>query len=386
MIGNMQFTAVTLMTLMAVALIAWMPRRLYYDKVANLSRWLMVAGLALLGVQFALQYHHGFRTQGVTQAVFVNLLFFIPCSTLLSLSILNLQRQGRILLQEWLAGPITLAVAAVVMVAVGLSDGHQLMSDTPEMRNAEMMGSVCYSVMQIYFAYLLLTELRRMRLALANYYDRERSSLLNWMQYSIVLLTVLALTVPILIYFTGLILAIYGLLFFGSIFYLWLQFIGYIRTNAMQRMRDAEEAEEEEARTTDKARNSDADYTHVERAAAQWLENKGYTRSGITVKTVAKEMQLPRHQLTAWLKTTEHGQFSQWITYHRIEAAKQLIKQHPEWNNEAIAQACGFSTRNYFQTVFKKSTGLSPSEYQSITLPSRWLRHRGRQQRHHRDR
>lgn len=363
----MQFTAVTLMTLMAVALIAWMPRRLYYDKVANLSRWLMVAGLALLGVQFALQYHHGFRTQGVTQAVFVNLLFFIPCSTLLSLSILNLQRQGRILIQEWLAGPITLAVAAVVMVAVGLSDGHQLMSDTPEMRNAEMMGSVCYSVMQIYFAYLLLTELRRMKLALANYYDRERSSLLNWMQYSIVLLTVLALTVPILIYFTGLILAIYGLLFFGSIFYLWLQFIGYIRTNAMQRMRDAEEAEEEEARTTDKARNSDADYTHVERAAAQWLENKGYTLSGITIKTVAKEMQLPRHQLTAWLKTTEHGQFTQWITYHRIEAAKQLIKQHPEWNNEAIAQACGFSTRNYFQKVFKKSTGLSPTEYQKIS-------------------
>ena len=363
MMDNMQFTAVILMTLMTVALAAWMPRRLYYDKVANRSRWLMAAGLALLGVQFAIQYHHGFRSQGVTQAVFVNLLFFIPCSALLSLSMLNLQRQGRIRLTEWLAGPITLAIVATIMIGVGLSNGHQLMSDTPEMRNAEMMGSVCYIVMQIYYTYLLLTELRRMRLALANYYDRERSSLLNWMQYSIALLTVLALTVPVLIYSSGILLAMYGLLFFGGIFCLWLQFIGYIRTNALKSMREAEEDENTE--DDNKQRIANSDYSRIEEAAGKWLEAGSHLHSGITIKSAAEEMHVARYLLTAWLKTTRHGQFSQWITYHRIEAAKQMLKQHTDWSNETIAQACGFSTRNYFQTVFKKNIGLSPTEYQA---------------------
>ena len=361
MMGNMQFTAVMLMTLMTVALALWMPRRLYYDKVANRSRWLMAAGLALLGVQFAIQYHYGFREHGVTQAVFVNLLFFIPCSTLLSLSILNLQRQGRIHLREWLAGPATLAVVAGVMIIVGKTNGNQLMVDTSEMRNAEMTDSVCYGVMQIYFTYLLLTELRRMRLALANYYDRERRSMLNWMQYSVALITVLALTVPVLIYSSGIILAMYGLLFFGSIFYLWLQFIGYIRTNALKSMREAEENESIEA-NEQPAENTD--YTHIKQAAEKWLEAGCHLHSGITIKTAAEEMHIARYLLTGWLKTTEYEQFSQWITYHRIEAAKKMLKQNSGWNNETIAQACGFNTRNYFQTVFKKSTGLSPTEYQ----------------------
>lgn len=34
-----------------------------------------------------------------------------------------------------------------------------------------------------------------------------------------------------------------------------------------------------------------------------------------------------------------------------------------------IAQQCGFSSRNYFQTVFKKQTGTTPSQYLRIVAP-----------------
>ena len=159
----MQFTAIMLMTLMTVALTVWMPQRLVEDRVANRSRWLLAAGLALIGVQFALQYAFNFREQGVTQAVFINLLFFIPCSTLISVSILNLQRQGRIRLWEYMTGPVAWIAAATLMITLGQMNGQPLMGDTPEMRNAEMIGSLCYTVMQIVFASLLLTELRRSR-------------------------------------------------------------------------------------------------------------------------------------------------------------------------------------------------------------------------------
>ena len=364
MMENYQFTAVTLMTLMTLSLAIWMPRRLNDDKVVNRSRWLMAGGLALLGAQFAIQYIFELRAQGLTQAIFVNLLFFIPCSTLLSLCVLNLQRQGRIRPLEWLTGPLTFLIAAGIMVDAYFTNGEQPMADTPLMRRAEVTAGICYSIMQVYYTILQITEMRRIQRALSNYYDRESSNLLNWMLYTSAVLAAIAVMLPVLIYFTGPVLVVYGLIIFGGLFYMWLQFVGYIRTNAASKVREAEE-NEEEVKNMEPMEPFDRlkDHEHIEEAAMKWLSADMHLRCGITIKTAADEMQVPRYLLTAWLKTTEYGQFSNWITYYRIEAAKDMLKQHTDWSNETIAQECGFNTRNYFQAVFRKQTGMTPAQY-----------------------
>jgi len=81
---------------------------------------------------------------------------------------------------------------------------------------------------------------------------------------------------------------------------------------------------------------------------SRWLEAGGYLRNGITVQQAADEMHVPRYQLTAWLKTTEHEQFSHWLTQLRIEEAKRQMLAHPEWSNDTIAEHCGFGSRSYF--------------------------------------
>ena len=93
---EMQFAAIVMMVMMCSALIVLMPNSVKRDKVINQSRWLMVGSLALIGAQFVVQYVAGLRTMGVTQAVLVNLAFFVPASSLMNLTILNLQRQGRL--------------------------------------------------------------------------------------------------------------------------------------------------------------------------------------------------------------------------------------------------------------------------------------------------
>ena len=85
----MQFTAIMLMALLTMKLLL-LPGRVATNAVLNRSRWLMVVSTALLGVQFLLQLSLGLRTLGVTQAVMVNLIFFIPCSWLMSLAVLYL--------------------------------------------------------------------------------------------------------------------------------------------------------------------------------------------------------------------------------------------------------------------------------------------------------
>ena len=368
MVEHMQFAAVWLMTLMAVALAIWMPKRVSDDHVVNRSRWMMVAGLVMIATQFLVQFIFGFRAMGVTQAVFVNILFFIPCSWIIALSLLNLQRQGRLSRTEWAAGPVTLVVAATVMLIGGSTDQDQaLLADTPHMRNTEWGASICYSLMQIMYSWKHIVELRRMRQALSNYYDQQGPSL-RWLLISILALSILALMIPVLIYTSGLPLTIYALFCFFSLFYMWFQFVGFIRTSAAIRMREAEESEDTDV-TSEKPADAAAtistdDMAHVAEAAEKWIADGRHLRTGIVIKTAAQEMGIARELLTAWIATTPYKEYRPWINYHRIESAKRMMQQHHDWSNETVAQQCGFSTRNYFQEVFKKQEGMTPSRYQ----------------------
>ena len=123
---EMQFAAIVMMVMMCSALIVLMPNRVKRDKVINRSRLLMIGSLALIGAQFLVQYITQLRTMGITQAVLVNLSFFVPASSLMNLTILNLQRQGRLTRFErlmWIG--VTLVVIACLAISVAV-DGHPI--------------------------------------------------------------------------------------------------------------------------------------------------------------------------------------------------------------------------------------------------------------------
>ena len=50
------------------------------------------------------------------------------------------------------------------------------------------------------------------------------------------------------------------------------------------------------------------------------------------------------HRLTIWLH--QRGlKYTEWIALLRIEEAKRIIADHPDWSNDAVAQHCGFTDR-----------------------------------------
>ena len=366
MIGEMQFTAVMLLTLLALALAVMLPKKLAADAVTNRSRWLMVAGLLVLALQFLLQYILGLRQMGVTQAAMLNIVLFIPCSALLSLSVLNLQRQGRVQRSEWYVVLPTWLLSTGLIAWGAFTDGKPLLVSTDRLLWAEVASSCIYAAMQLFFSVKHIREVRRMQLALDSYYDHERRGLLDWLRVSIVVLSLLSLSVPVLIFASGLPLAFYGLFFFGGIFYLWFMFVRYVLTQSALRVREAEQSAEEEEKEKLKNRNekfaSPEVMQQVSHAVELWLNAGGHLHSGITSSDAAREMNVPRYQLTTWVKASGHESFTRWITTLRINEAKRLLREHPDWSNEAVADHCGF-TRTYFQQTFKKETGLSPAEY-----------------------
>lgn len=259
----------------------------------------------------------------------------------------------------------------MVILAVGW-----LAYDTTSLWRAEVAASVVYGGMQLYFTLLISRELNRMSEVLADYYDREPDGLVNWMKLGIGALLILAITVPFCIFIEGWPLAVYGLLFMVDIAYLWFHFVRYVIGSAAVRVKEAETIADSEAQAGNQGDRSmmpakpdhatsplDSQTERTGKAVAKWLEAGGHLQHDLKSVDAAKEMQIPRSHLLAWVKAQGYDSFTQWITGLRIEEAKRLLSEHPDWSIDAVADHCGIS-RSHFHSVFKRHTGLSPTEYQ----------------------
>ena len=168
----MQFAVIVMMVMMCSALVLLMPERVKRDKVINRSRWLMVGALGLIGAQFVVQYVMELRTMGVTQAVLANLAFFIPASSLMNLTILNLQRQGRLTrFERWAWTVVTLVVIIALAIAVA-TDGNPLEQLSHRVLWTEVAISLVYAVMQTYYCFLQFRELERMKAVIEDYFQK----------------------------------------------------------------------------------------------------------------------------------------------------------------------------------------------------------------------
>ena len=303
---------------------------------------------------------------GVTQAVMVNLLFFIPAAYLISLAVMNLLRQGKLSIRDWAVGLVTYLLVVTALIIAAISENQPLLSDTPEMRTAEQASAVLYLLMQAYYSGMNTLELKRIKRTLEGYYDQDKGEILNWMRNSVSLLGLSGLMAPIAIFWSGGWLLVYSLTLFITIFYCVISFYSYGVDHARQKeLSDAEESAEETGlnEMSNPANIDEDERVHVEKAIERWIQQGGHLKNGVNMAQVVREIGVPRYQLTQWLRTTEWELFNPWLTHLRLEEAKKLLEVHPGWSNDTIAERCGFSSRSYFQTVFKKSTGLSPTEF-----------------------
>ena len=364
----MQFTAVVLMIGLTFKLLI-LPRRVEENSVTGGSRRLMLSVTVLLGLQFFLQLVLGLREKGVTQAVMLNLTVFTLVSWLLPLAVLRLLTQGRPnRLDTWLGGAVWLTELMLIAVAAS-TNGAMLLNDTAQMQQAEKIGSILYFAMQCYYGWRNVAQLRRMRQSLDNYYDNDMSLRLAWMQISITVLAVLALFVPAVIFAPGRWLMGYSVAFFYCIWYFVDCFCDYAKSSMPRKVQEAEKSEKNSAESstaTDRTpRLTETQLKRMEAAVAKWTEQGGYRKNGLKKSVVAEQMGISENQLTLWLRQYDR-KFTDWLSDLRVEEAKRIIRLHPDWTNEAIAEHCGFADRPDFQKKFKKNTGVTPMQYAEL--------------------
>ena len=151
------------------------------------------------------------------------------------------------------------------------------------------------------------------------------------------------------------------------IFYLVDSFCYYLTSNAPQKTLEAEEsqAEEEQAETGQAAgQTTRAVDEQTTKAVELWTARGGHRKAGITSPVAAAEIGIPRYQLTVWVKQNGYESFSRWMTALRIDEARRVLLEHPDWSSEAVADYCGFNSREYFHRIFKEQQGMTPTQYQ----------------------
>ncbi len=379
-LGMMQFTAVMLMLLLTLKLLA-LHDRYMKDKAVKRSRWLMVAGTVTLALHFALQLKLGLRQMGIMQSVMLNLVMLIPASYMFALAILILQRRGRTSLWDMVVGPLTWVVVMVFLCIAAFNDGVPLLDHSPMLHKAEVVGAILYLIMQTYYSCRHTISLIAMRRALHDYYDRDIDGILRWMQLSIASLTLLALMVPFAIFANGQWLMAIAFAIYFFIFYLVDSFCSYLTSSAPARMEEAEQnademeqgwlTEETDDDNTEESALAAIDdekmlmsseaMRAIDEAVEKWIERGGHLRLELKLPLAAEDIGIRKHRLTCWLH--QNGKkYTEWIAELRIEEAKRLIKLHPDWTNETIAQHCGYTDRSFFRT-FKKLTGMTPMQF-----------------------
>lgn len=106
--------------------------------------------------------------------------------------------------------------------------------------------------------------------------------------------------------------------------------------------------------------NVNANKSVAERAKAYIEAN--YSNSNLTLDQVAGEMGISPNYFSALFKQSTNSSFISYLTKVRIAHAQELLKTG-KYKTYEVAMRCGYENPTYFSTIFKRQTGVSPSEY-----------------------
>ncbi|MCP4218690.1 MAG: AraC family transcriptional regulator, partial [bacterium] len=127
------------------------------------------------------------------------------------------------------------------------------------------------------------------------------------------------------------------------------------------------EEKESEAKKTQEP-FSDAEAVALLKRITEGMEkDKLYTDSSLTVRKLAKQLSLTQRDVSRVINERLNKNFNDFLNHYRVEETKKLLtdSKNKEIQILDIAFQVGFNSKSSFNSVFKKFTGLSPSQYRA---------------------
>lgn len=353
---------------MASLQVRWKVRR--YET----SRWLLCGSMAVFCIHYFLQMTQGFRAQGADVGAVVNIMFYTPAVFAITLSIINMESTRSVMRRYCLRSAAAYALIVAIFIFGVFSNKSLHLGGLLYVMLALFMGSMAY------FIYASYTEVLKRKKKLL---EESAGDLLPHVRYarsSLVLVCVSAAFLPIAILFDTLLLLIGPLMLLVLIFFVH-SFIslGYYITPVENMLEEQEELEEQE-RTADQTAygaqldsgddgqtelsiSSSERMKKIEAALEKWCDDRMYKDCNVTIYSLAANLGCKKNELTEYFNLSQHTNFRTWLSDIRFNEAVRMMKENPEFSNDAISTECGFSSHTQIYRIFKQKTGLSPSQW-----------------------
>ena len=340
------------------------------------SRWLILAGMTGLAIQYLLQMLLGFRAKSDDLRAIFNILVYTPCITTIAMGIYNIEAtHANRRKMNIVCACIYAAIIAVF--CIGYSNSGSL-----NIGNWLYAMLVLFGANVAYCIYMIMIEMRKRKKMLELMTGNDMLPYVRYARASVFALFFSTLTMPFAILSTTL-LYIIGPLALLSILFFNLSFVAlgynYVPTEEL-----LDKEEEESAALADEITESSdgqdvesADSKETlpsfsqERQAAikekldKWCEELGYKDTTVNMFTLSRSLNISKNELSRYFTVCLNSTFRIWLAEVRFEAAKKMMLDYPDYNNDIISAECGFSSRSYLYRIFKEKEGCSPTVWRA---------------------
>ena len=321
------------------------------------SRWMIVAALIGLAIQYVLQMTFGFRAMHDNLGAVINILLYTPCFSLISIGIYNIETT-RANLRKMILMCSGIYAAIIVVFCVGINLHHSLY-----IREGLYLMLTLFCVSVFYCIYMIIQEMIRRKNMLETMAATDLLPYVKYSRASVIILWLAVLAMPVAIFSTTL-LYIVGPAVLLALLFFNLTFIAlgssYIPT---EELLDKEEENQRSGEKKPLQQLSEERRNFIQNSLDQWCMDLGYKDCNVNMLTLSRTLCISKDELSVffdqYLKTT----FRIWLGDIRFNAAKKMMFEFPDYSNDIISAECGFSARIYLYRIFKSKEGCTPTEW-----------------------
>lgn len=240
--------------------------------------------------------------------------------------------------------------------------------------------------MVFYSIYLIRIEMKKRKEILNTMVATDLMPYFRYAHTSFIYLFIASVIIPFAILYTPA-LYIVGPVILATLLFLTISFVmlgaAYVPTEELLTAEEEEEDEEEEdekkeeeEENDDEADNDETDedrereksslrWLQIQSSLDQWCDNHGYKDTAVNMPTLSNTLDIPRHELTQFFAEYRNTTFRIWLSEIRLNAAKKMMQDYPDYSNDIISSECGFSSRSYLYKIFKEKEGCTPNLWRS---------------------
>ena len=331
------------------------------------SRWMIVVALLVLAIQYVIQMGFGFRAADDSLGAVVNILLYTPCFSLISIGIYNIETT-RANLRKMILMCSGIYAAIIVVFCVGISLHHSLY-----IREGLYLMLTLFCVSVFYCIYMIIQEMIRRKNMLETMAATDLLPYVRYSRASVIILWLAVLAMPVAICSTTL-LYIVGPAVLLALLFFNLTFIAlgssYIPTEELLDKEEENQRSGEENQRNEEEKHlqqlSEERRNFIQNSLDQWCMDLGYKDCNVNMLTLSRTLCISKNELSLFFDQCLHSNFRIWLSEIRLNAAKKMMLEYPDYSNDIISAECGFSCRTHLYRIFKTKEGCSPTEWRDF--------------------